>query len=102
MSTKKKVSSKQPVALHAIGAKVYIINHQGREEAILQAEVMGSEVKRVPITAPESGKITGVDYIVSYDLKTVYGPFVRYEVEIYKAFPDVAKVFAHQYLQLLK
>jgi hypothetical protein len=101
MSTKKR-SLKQPVPAHAPGAKVYILHYQGRDGGILQAEVEASEVKRAPITSPESGKITGTKTIIWYDLKTAYGPFRRPEDDLIRTFPEIAKTFAQRFLTLLK
>lgn len=101
MSVKKR-STKQPVPAHAVGAKVYILHYQGREGGILQAEVASSEVKRAPITAPDSGKIIGTKTVIMYDLNTAYGPFRRMEDQLIKTFPEIAKMFAQRFLTLLK
>jgi hypothetical protein len=101
MSTKKR-SVKQPVPVHAIGAKVYIVHYQGRDGGILQAEVVSSEVKRIPIKSFDSGKITGTGSIIYYDLDTAYGPFRRVESDLIKTFPEIAKTFAQRFLTLLK
>lgn len=100
MTRKKKTVKATPA--HAPGAKVYIEHYQGKEGGILQAEVLTSEVKTMPVWDKESGKITGTRTAIFYELTTAYGPYIREEDQLIKSFPEIARTFSQRFLTLLK